>query len=47
MTIGGGIAVGGWFLAFVWACTISANVVAGVVISGVVIAVATRFTIGR
>ena len=40
MTIGSGIAVAGWLIAFVWACTVSENTVAGVVIAGVLIAVA-------
>ena len=34
MTIGSGIAVAGFLLAFVWASTISENVAAGVVIFG-------------
>jgi hypothetical protein len=36
MSVGTGIAFAGWFLAFVWACSISANTAAGVVIFGVI-----------
>ena len=38
MSMGTGIAVAGWFLAFVWACSFSANTAAGVVIFGVIVA---------
>jgi hypothetical protein len=38
MSAGTGIAIAGWFLAFVWACSISANTAAGVVCFGVIIA---------
>jgi hypothetical protein len=38
MSIGSGIALAGWFIAFVWACTVSENVAAGIVISGIVAA---------
>jgi hypothetical protein len=37
MSIGGGIAVAGWFIAFVWACTVSENTAAGVVIGGIIV----------
>lgn len=39
MTIGSGIAVGGWFIAFAYACSVSENTVAGVVIAGMIVAV--------
>jgi hypothetical protein len=35
MTTGSGIALAGWFLAFVWACSVSENTVAGVVGFGI------------
>ena len=38
MSAGTGIAVAGWFLAFVWACTVSENTAAGVVVFGVIAA---------
>jgi hypothetical protein len=38
MSVGSGIAVAGWFLAFVWACSISTNTAAGVVIFGLILA---------
>jgi hypothetical protein len=38
MTIGSGIAAAGFLLAFVWGCSVSQNVAAGVVVFGVVIA---------
>lgn len=38
MTVGGGIATAGWFIAFVYACTISQNTAVGVVIFGLLIA---------
>lgn len=37
MSTGAGIALAGWFIAFVWACTVSENVAAGVVIFGLII----------
>jgi hypothetical protein len=38
MSTGCGIAIAGWFLAFVWACSVSANTAAGVVIFGLIAA---------
>ena len=38
MSAGCGIAIAGWFLAFVWACTVSADTTAGVVIFGLIFA---------
>lgn len=39
MNTGSGIAIAGWLLSFVWACSISENTVAGVVIAGIVVVV--------
>jgi hypothetical protein len=39
MSVGSGIAAAGWLLAFVWACSVSQNTAAGVVISGICIIV--------
>lgn len=41
MDIGVSIAVAGWFIAFAYACGVSENSAAGVVIIGVVVIVAT------
>ena len=38
MSAGCGIAIAGWFLAFVWACSVSENTAAGVVIFGLIVA---------
>lgn len=37
MSIGSGIAIAGWFLAFVWGCTVSENVAGGLVLFGAII----------
>lgn len=37
MSLGAGIAVAAWFLAFVWACSVSDNTAAGVVILGLLV----------
>jgi hypothetical protein len=38
VTIGSGIAVAGFLIAFVWGCSVSQNVAVGVVIFGAMIA---------
>lgn len=42
MSIGAGLAIAGWFLAFVWACSVSENTAAGVVILGIIVAVTVK-----
>lgn len=39
MSVGAGIAVAGWFLAFVWACRTSEATAAGVVIFGCLVGI--------
>jgi hypothetical protein len=38
LSVGTGIAVAGWFIAFVWACSVSNDTAAGVVIFGIIVA---------
>lgn len=40
MSIGAGIAVAGWFIAFVWAASVSENIAAGVIVFGLIAAAA-------
>lgn len=42
MSIGAGVAIAGWFIAFVWASTVSPNTAAGVVLGGIIVACALR-----
>jgi hypothetical protein len=46
MSIGSGIAVAGWFIAFVMACQTSENTVAGVVFFGIMFLIVTRLAKG-